>query len=217
MLIALPSMNRCKPVARCILEVERKFQSLAVRELTTANGDPPFHRIQSLGQHTFRDIYYDRAGLLSSAGVWVRQRNGAWQGKVKRGGNFTNSRFEELSHPHQISECLKDITGVVSTEQDLFGLKRIAALSTTRKAWRADDEFTIVLDTTDFGHTVGEVELQQELSLEETRGACIEEQKQRIMQEMDERIAGFMEHYSWAFLSGLPIGKLTAYFAHRGI
>ena len=122
----------------------------------------PFQSIRSLGRHVIHDVYYDRSNILSSAGVWVRQRNGQWEAKVKRGGNFTNSRFEELSDPRAISQRIKSLTGFTYAEQDKFGLQRIATLSTTRNAWIADHEFKIVLDTMDFGHTVGEVELQQQ-------------------------------------------------------
>jgi thiamine-triphosphatase len=195
--------------------VERKFRSLTVRELTANNGNPPFKTIRSLGQRSIQDVYYDRSGLLSSAGVWVRQRNGDWEAKVKRGGNFTNSRFEELSDPRDISRCIKDITGVACHEHDLFGLEPIATLSTVRKTWIADEDFSIVLDSMDFGHTVGEVELQQQKGFIAMGELSIEEQKQRTMQEMDDRIAKFMEQYSWAFCPGVPKGKLTAYFERR--
>jgi len=195
-----------------ILEVERKFRSLAVQELTANSGSPQFQSIQSLGQRIIHDVYYDRSSLLSSAGVWVRQRNGRWEAKVKRGGNFTNSRFEELSDPRDISRCIMDLTGIGCKEHDKFGLERIASLSTTRKSWVADNEFKIVLDTMDFGHTVGEVELQQQASFKTITGLTIEQQKQKTMQKMDDRIAKFMERYSWAFCQGAPKGKLTAYF-----
>ncbi|KAH8728851.1 CYTH-like domain-containing protein [Phaeosphaeriaceae sp. PMI808] len=208
-------MPRSLLTTSCILEVERKFRSLAVRELATNSGHPPFRSIRSLGQRTIHDVYYDRSGLLSSAGVWVRQRNGDWEAKVKRGGNFNNSRFEELSDPYEISRCVKDVTGIESTEQDLFGLKRIATLSTARKTWIADYEFKIVLDTMDFGHIVGEVELQQQIDFITTKDLPIEEQKQRTMQEMDDKIAKFMGRYSWAFCPGIPKGKLTAYFEQK--
>ena len=160
-------------------------------------------------------MYYDRFSLLSSAGIWVRQRNGQWEAKVRRGGNFTNSRFEELSDPRDISLCVRDITGVDYTEKAHFGLERIATLSTIRKAWIADSEFKIVSDTTDFGHTVGEVELQQQAIFDTVIDLSIEQQKQKAMQEMDERIAKFMERYSWAFCPGVPKGKLSAYFERK--
>jgi thiamine-triphosphatase len=59
---------------------------------------------------------------------------------------------------------------------------------------------------------VGEVELSTAM---ERRGGTeepSEAEKQAKMQEMDERISAFMEHYSWAFAEGEPVGKLTAYF-----
>ncbi|KAF2789850.1 hypothetical protein K505DRAFT_312399 [Melanomma pulvis-pyrius CBS 109.77] len=205
-------MLRSLPAFSGILEVERKFCSFAVQELTANNGTPRFQSIRSLGQWKIHDVYYDRSNLLSSAGVWIRQRNGQWEAKVKKGGNFTNSRFEELSDPRDISRCIRDLTGIESTEQQQFGLKCIASLSTIRKAWIADSEFRIVLDTMDFGHTVGEVELQQQANFRAAMGSSIEQQKQKRMQEMDDRIAKFMERYSWAFCPGEPKGKLTAYF-----
>lgn len=206
---------RSLPKISSILEVERKFCSLAVQELTANGGNPPFQSIQSLGQRSIHDVYYDRLSLLSSAGIWVRQRNGRWEAKVKRGGNFTNSRFEELFDPRDISLCVRNITGVDCTEKVHFGLERIATLSTVRKAWIADSEFRIVSDTMDFGHTVGEVELQQQAIFDAAIDLSIEQQKQRAMQEMDERIAKFMERYSWAFCPGVPKGKLTAYFERK--
>ncbi|KAF1994236.1 hypothetical protein P154DRAFT_557377 [Amniculicola lignicola CBS 123094] len=209
-------ISRAFPTISCLLEVERKFCSLAVPELTSSNGSPPFKNIQSLGRQMIHDVYYDRSSKLSSGGVWVRQRNGRWEAKVKKGGNYTNSRFEELSDPQGISQCVKDLTGVRCTEQEHFGLQRIATLTTARKTWMADNEFKIVLDTMDFGHSVGEVELQQQTTFTATTSLFVEQQKQRKMQEMDDRIAKFMEQYSWAFCRGVPKGKLTAYFERSG-
>ncbi|KAF2263257.1 hypothetical protein CC78DRAFT_554126 [Lojkania enalia] len=186
-------MSRSLQAAFCLLEVERKFLPLAVQDLITQHGNPPFRSIRALGRQTIHNVYYDRSSLLSSAGVWVRLRNGLWEAKVKRGGNYNNSRFEEFSDPQAISQKIAGIIGVPRTQQERFGLKPVTSLSTIRRSWVADDEFKIVVDTTDFGHTVGE-------------------QKQRTMQEMDDRIARFMERYSWAFRTGVPKGKLTAYF-----
>ena len=208
-------MLRSLPATTCVLEVERKFRSLAVQELTSSIGQPPFRSIRALGQRTIHDVYFDRSNLLSSAGVWVRQRDGYWEAKVKRGGNFTNSRFEELSDPRAISRCIQGVTGMKCVEQDFFGLERIATLHTTRRSWLADDTFRVVLDTVDFGHTVGEVELQQRKAFTATKDMSVEQQKQSTMQEMDVRIARFMDRYSWAFCPGAPKGKLTAYFELR--
>ncbi|UKZ76775.1 hypothetical protein TrVFT333_004485 [Trichoderma virens FT-333] len=194
------------PTSR-ILEVERKFRSFAVPKLTQYGGLPHFKSLQKLPIRIIRDSYYDKSNLLSSAGVWIRRRDDRWEAKVKKGGSFTNSRFEELTHVDDISACIKRITGIDDREARNFGLDPIAIFSTTRETWIADDEFHIVLDTMDFGHQVGEVELQKALAGEPT-----EHQKQNEVQLMDERVASFMETYAWAFSPGQPTGKLTAYF-----
>jgi thiamine-triphosphatase len=197
-----------KPALSAILEVERKFCSLAVKDLVANTGTPAFKSIRALPQRTIHDAYYDNPSRsLMRAGIWVRQRNGQWEAKVKRGGNYTNSMFEELAGADRVQRCIKEITGKeVATGEPHFGLNRIAALSTMRESWIADSEFKIVLDTMDFGHTVGEVELQEEVQFPGER------EKRWKMKEMDGRIARFMEQYSWAFRPGVPKGKLTVYF-----
>ncbi|EUC27295.1 hypothetical protein COCCADRAFT_112097 [Bipolaris zeicola 26-R-13] len=197
-----------------LLEVERKFCGLAVMDLTLHVGNPPFRSIQPQSQRIFSGTYFDRARLLTAAGVWVRLRNGQWEAKVRKVGNFQNSRFEELSDPREIEVQVRIITGRVCSEREFFGLDRIATMCTTRRTWLADERFSIVLDAMDFGHEVGEVELQSEMRLAHT-GQELEDHKQRVMQQMDEEIVAFMERYRWAFAAGVPIGKLTAYFERK--
>ena len=203
--------------APCVLEVERKFRSLAVAELTQYGGIPHFQSLRRLPSQSLRDAYYDRSSLLSSAGAWVRKRNGEWQAKIKQGGNFTNSRFEEICGARNISEHVRRITNLDGGESDNFGLHPIATFSTRRETWIADDEFHIVLDTMDFGHEVGEVELQQEVLPDAEEGFLSQRRKQRVMQDMDERVSKFMKQYSWAFSQGRPKGKLTAYFERMSV
>lgn len=201
------------PLARtCVLEVERKFHSLAVRELASTQANPSFLSIQPRSPRTIHDEYYDRHNLLSSAGVWVRRRNGQWEAKIKKGGTYINSRFQELSDHHDIAKCVAEITGSRDSVNTQFGLERIADLITFRKSWIADGEFKITVDTTDFGHVVGEVELEQRMKLVRSAHDDTEQEMKKIMREMDLRIAEFMERYSWAFHPGIPKGKLTAYF-----
>ena len=61
-----------------------------------------------------------------------------------------------------------------------------------------------MLDQTDFGHTVGKVEL-------ETHAMVNDGEAERILAEMDKRIVGFLERYNDAFSDEAPVGKLTAY------
>jgi thiamine-triphosphatase len=139
-----------------------------------------------------------------------------WEAKVRRGGNFTNSRFEELTDPDAISQRVADITQCRRPAKENFGLTAMAKFSTVRRSWVADDDFTIVEDTTDFGHTVGEVELVQEHIFTENQIVSVEKRKERMVQEMDDRIIKFMARYSWAFQPGAPKGKLVAYFEQNG-
>ena len=90
-----------------------------------------------------------------------------------------------------------------------FGLSCIARLTTFRESWKADDDFKIVFDRTDFGHAAGEVELETEVTVQK------EQQVTEVMERMDNRVANFLQHYDWAFAQGQPVGKLSAYFASK--
>jgi thiamine-triphosphatase len=200
-------------ILRALLEVERKFCSLAVENLAANTGQPPFKSVHALAQHTIHDVYYDNSSRsLINAGIWVRRRNGLWEAKIKKGGDFTNSMFEELSGPDLVRRCVQDVIGKEASEKDLFGLDAIATLSTVRQSWIADDEFKIVFDAMNFGHTVGEVELQEDFHSSATANAAKEHQIREKMTEMDKRIEEFMNRYHWAFQPGIPKGKLMAYF-----
>lgn len=191
------------------LEVERKFSSLAVYPLTRDGGHPPFHSLKSLSDRTLHDIYYDHSHLLSSSGIWVRQRNGNWQAKIRKGGDFKDSRFEETSDVNDIAKHVRELTGFAQPDSAFFGLSPTADITTYRKSWKADDKFKIVLDRTDFGHVVGEVELEKEVDIQDR---C---HMNKVMTVMDHEIAQFMRRYAWAFTSGTPTGKLSAYFARN--
>ena len=196
-----------------LLEVERKFCSLAVKDLASNTGQPAFRSLRALAPKTIHDVYYDNSsGSLISAGIYVRQRNGFWEAKVRGGGDYTNSMFEELTGTEPVRRCVMDAIGKKNCEKDHFGLNPIATLSTDRQSWIADNEFKIVLDTMNFGHSVGEVELQEEVQFTATEDSTIEQQKRDKMKEMDKKIEVFMDRYSWAFRLGIPKGKLTAYF-----
>lgn len=191
------------------LEVERKFAALKCYPLRSDSGKPPFRSLVDLGRQRFQDVYYDSEARLSKAGTWLRQRDGKWQMKVRRGGNYTNSQFQELSDPDIIFAHVKSLTGLDSSPSKTFGLSHLASLTTFRQSWIADKEFKIVLDQTDFNHVVGEVELETDANVRD------EIEAQKVMQEMDNKIAEFLQRYSWAFSDGKPIGKLSAYFAHH--
>lgn len=87
-----------------------------------------------------------------------------------------------------------------------------------RESWMVDGRFRVDVDTVDFGHVVGEVELTCEL--DNNGGTHAEgqgqEEKARLLREtMDRDIRAFMESYPLAFPAGRPLGKLSAYFLWR--
>jgi thiamine-triphosphatase len=191
------------------LEVERKFAGLKCYPLRFDSGHPPFLSLTDIGRERFHDVYYDSEARLSKAGTWLRQRDGKWQMKIRKGGTYTNSQFEELSDPGTISAHVKTLTGLDSGLSKTFGLSRLAALTTFRQSWIADNEFKIVLDQTDFGHMVGEVELESETNVKN------EDEARKVMLIMDNKIAQFLQRYHWAFSNDEAVGKLSAYFDHK--
>ncbi|KAK4106992.1 hypothetical protein N656DRAFT_564786 [Canariomyces notabilis] len=222
---------------KTILEVERKFPRLAVPSLTQHHQqNPKFSSIQPLPTRQIHDIYYDTpTRQLCSHGAWIRLRDGKWEAKLRRGGDFVNSRFEELTGEAEIVRSVRSILGSqyqsttgdsigdrkdrggrVPNRMEDFGLEKMAEFVTTREAWMCDGEFKVVRDRMDFGHEVGEVELQAEIEVDVDSDKLLlwRHVKEREMERMDCRVKAFMERYAWAFdwSGGEPKGKLTAYF-----
>ncbi|KAK3903281.1 CYTH-like domain-containing protein [Staphylotrichum tortipilum] len=191
-----------------LLEVERKFRRLTHPTLLhpPPAPSPPFHSVLVLPTRRIHDIYYDTPSrLLCAAGAWIRRRDGEWEAKLKRGGDFVKSRFEELRGEEEIARCIQGVLGAAGKGEN-FGLGKMAEFVTTREAWVVDGEFKVVRDRMDFGHEVGEVELEGEF----WEGEGVE--KGVVMEEMDRRVGEFMERYKWAWEVEGAVGKLTAYF-----
>ena len=197
--------------AKRLIEVERKFCSTGPATFL-ASGNPPFKSLVHHGSRTFNDKYFDRGNLHRTAGIYIRQRNECWEAKVKRGGDYISSQFEETTSISKIAAYACQIAGVqrMANAKNNFHLDQVADLTTTRQSWTADGKYSIVLDTTDFGHTVGEVELEREVN---TRAGS--KNDIRCLAEMNEEIVAFMKMYPWAFPLGEPKGKLTAYFERQ--
>lgn len=200
-----------------------------MNRLKANSGSPAFVSLEYLGQTTFTDTYFDDpVSTLSTQGVWVRKRGTDWQAKIRQGGDYTNSQFQELSCPDDIDRMIKSYNiqyspSLARGSDKTFGLKSMAQFTTIREAWRADKKFKIVLDKTDFGHAVGEVELELELELklelESNKNDNYDEseklwaaERQGMITQMDRQIETFMQDYSWAFPDGKVVGKLSAYF-----
>jgi thiamine-triphosphatase len=194
--------------------VERKFLSTpnTIPLLNANRGVPPFSSIQQLGHRAFTDIYYDHNNNLSSHGIWVRQRNNTWQAKIRRGGDYINSQFEEVSGWEACRDVVANVFQSSSEDaKDTFGLGPIARIRTERHEWEMNNKFQVVVDTTDFGHSVGEVELSRNIEtvMDGEDGFVV---RDGTMARLNEEIEEFMKTYAWAFPEGKVIGKLSAYF-----
>ncbi|ROV92273.1 hypothetical protein VSDG_07225 [Cytospora chrysosperma] len=209
------------------LEIERKFAPTAtsMQQLANNTGTPPFESLIHHSNTSFEDAYYDTMDeVLCNAGVWLRRRGDNWEAKIRVGGDFTNSAFEEITNVDDISAMLgKLVPGTaLDPNEGLVGgqIEEVAKLVTHRNKFLADGKFTVVLDETDFGHVVGEIELEREASVtgggeEGVTRAEVEKHKRaraQVIAEMDGEINNFMKRYVWAFPPGNPMGKLSAYF-----
>ena len=123
-------------------------------------------------------------------------------------GSFLRSTFVETKGPTQIRELLRchfpdldDRSNRNDIQENNFGFNPIAAFMTERATLVAKEkggrEFSVVLDVTDFGHEVGEVEV-----MAEEAGA----------EKAHREIERFLKRYPWFFDTRSPKGKLTAYF-----
>lgn len=168
------------------LEVKRKFAALNHSPPRADCGRPPFRSLQHLGRNDFQDVYYDHEGRLSRAGTWLRQTNGKWESEIARGGDYTNSQFEKSPDPDTISANIQRLTGLDNGVLQSFSLSRIATLTTFRESWKADHKFKVVFDRTDFGHAIGEVELETEVHVKN------EQEIAHVMERMYNRITNFL-------------------------
>ncbi|KAF7920910.1 hypothetical protein EAE99_007762 [Botrytis elliptica] len=183
-----------------VYEIERKFvfNPALLTRFRMNHGQPPFRCLTHQRTESFQDEYFDSANKLSKSGIWIRKRDRSWEAKHRQDGNFLRSSFYETDKVHEIKRLISTHThlGYNAGPDANFGLKSICRYCTTRETFLADDRFFIMLDLTDFGHWVGEVEIQTH----QTAAALLD-------------IDVFMQKYSWFFANrGIPKGKMTAYF-----
>lgn len=133
----------------------------------------------------------------------VRVERSDLEAKVRMGGDLKDSVFREITDRKAIAGLVRPYfphydNGIDggSDMKDL-GIGLLAEFTTIREEWRADGKFSVVIDSTGFGHAVGEVELLV---------GDGEEGKARM------EIERFMGRYAWFFnRSGVCEGKLAAY------
>ncbi|KAK6346548.1 hypothetical protein TWF696_006672 [Orbilia brochopaga] len=184
-----------------VYEVERKFL------FTFANatkfhfnkGAPPFASLVFNGLRTQHDCYYDTESYeLDKHNIWARLRNGNWQIKRLKSGIHEKATYEEFEGYQSLINLMRH-SGLKEWKDLNAGdtiLQKIADFKTERKSYTVNDKFKVVLDSTNFGHEVGEVEL---------KGVNYE----RCGREVDE----FMAEHQWFFDRAGPVkGKLKAYW-----
>lgn len=201
-----------------LLEVEQKFSwSLAKLNLLKLGLGNPSLAFKNLKQQTFQDTYYDSHQQLMNSGLYIRKRQhyGAsqiaqklkheihpfeWEAKQRvQDSSILRSTFAETSDTSQILKMVRAHLPTCPDSDRDFGLDEVCAFETCRCSFVAKEKFTVVLDGTDFGHRVGEVELLAEDA-----------------EKAHAEIEVFMREYEWFFDVERPKGKLTAYFEKFG-
>ncbi|KAI1208194.1 uncharacterized protein F4807DRAFT_431953 [Annulohypoxylon truncatum] len=163
-------------------------------------------------------------------------KNGAqWNAKLRLGGHYSNSQFIEFDGKPDVSREVLRITDMKTKLEDL---RVVSDLQTRRSEWEvthlADGtppsaKMTIVVDAVTeaeaeantgkdgideaaFNHTIGEVELFQEIVTEGKDEAEHEAHRKEIgAQKMKELEEFMLSHPDLFSTSPSPIGKLTAY------
>merc|ERR1712156_744015 len=148
------------------IEIERKFiVPDNYHERLTAQG----FQLQQEFDEVLVDKYYDtHEHDLIKEDHWLRQRNGDWELKYPVGldGHKQGSTlYHETTCIEEIMTRLRPILKVeesCSLLQNLLEktyLKPFAQLETKRKCYSREDKVNIVIDSTDWGHSVGEIEI----------------------------------------------------------
>jgi thiamine-triphosphatase len=121
----------------------------------------------------------------------------------------------EIDGNNAVKEVIKQN---LTVSADGLGIEEIlepcAEFVTERESWIIDGRFKVDVDTTDFGHIIGEVELTR--TLQYANGEHGEEEEKGLREQMDQEIKAFMQSYPQAFPAGRPLGKLSAYFQRLG-
>lgn len=198
------------------------------------------------------DQYFDLDHALSSKSIWIRRRTertllshdfpfqmqnkefSEWEAKVRVGGDYQSSQFEELAGEERVMSLVKQHL------PDPSCLQKMVDIDTFREAWTVrehvekaiaeqDQRMLIVIDTSSAGgvvkglmdeepmfrHVVGEVELVAKLELEQEE-ANKAVAKRAVSGMLKTKLDMFMARHQPLFPTRpVPIGKLSAYFAWK--
>lgn len=237
--------SRCagaRQMHTALLEVERKFNVAAAHRLRSLlnvtsdddiqlrmrpklkTGALEFTRQTDL--HINDQYFVTPDGRLDASNIWIRRRtinakDIKWEAKIRLGGDYLNSEFEEITGKSKIDEYLKML--------GICNLQRIVNLNTARQSWvvsgeQQNAEMVVVVDLctaggmgksdSAFRHIVGEVGMTRDIGLEQEDGEETKRAKKELTGQMSSDLKGFMQRHEDLFPTKPgPVGKLTAYFA----
>lgn len=139
-----------------MIEVEKKFipEEGDIERITK---DAEF-----IGETVNDDTYYDKHFYLTKKDIYIRKRNGAFEMKIgirRKGFDEIISTYREIDDEDTIREELS-ITKRGSLEEDLEtnGYSPFGGWKTARRKYKKG-EFTIDIDSVDYGYEVIEIEL----------------------------------------------------------
>jgi len=139
-----------------MIEIEKKFipEEGDIERITK---DAKF-----IGETINDDTYYDKNFSLTKKDIYVRKRNGKFEMKAgvrRRGLEGIISTYEEIHDEDAIRKQL-EIPKKGGLDEDLeeSGYKPMGSWKTTRNKYRKGD-FTIDIDSVDYGYEVIEIEL----------------------------------------------------------
>ncbi|KAI1409330.1 hypothetical protein F5Y13DRAFT_170191 [Hypoxylon sp. FL1857] len=162
-----------------------------------------------------------------------RKGDAEWNAKVRLGGNFGNSQFAEYDGKAKVAE---EVLRITNSKMRLEDLQVASDLLTRRTGWKVvrladgtapEAEMTIVVDEVTeadgdkdeksaFKHTIGEVELFQEVVTDEKDKEEHEAYRKEISAQMMGELEEFMLAHPDLFSTNpKPIGKLSAYDTWR--
>ncbi len=143
-----------------MIEVEKKFQITEEQKRRLLEG------AEFVYKKEIHDTYFDRGVELCTQDLWLRERDGRFELKyplhTKGHGTRKADQYREYETDAEVVAALHLNEEALSVEGlAVQGYKPIVSYVTTRASYKKDG-FTIVIDETDFGYTVCEIERMAE-------------------------------------------------------
>lgn len=139
-----------------MIEIEKKFipEEGDIERITK---DAEF-----IGEIINDDAYYDKNFSMTKKDIYIRKRNGKFQMKIgigRRGLEGVISTYEEIDDEDAIRKKLRiPKKGGLDADLEESGYKPFGSWKTARREYKKG-EFTIDVDSVDYGYEVIEIEL----------------------------------------------------------